>query len=156
MDYRFIFTFCFLTITLCKNFYRLTRGTWWMTWYEFSSKTFWDFLLILGHILEQSLRPPVYFHPRKRHQLHKRRVFQKKPALLVVNSVRPPHHLHRQNVMFTFRFLVASLALFACFLTPFKAFSLLWFTFLQNRLFVFLDFGIIYLVLNAMKYCKKW
>ena len=31
VEYRFIFTFCFLTITLCKNFFRLTFDTWCMS-----------------------------------------------------------------------------------------------------------------------------
>ena len=143
MDYGFIFMLCFLVIILCENFHGLTWGTWCTSIILFTNFNFQGFLLIPGDILVQSPSHPVYFHPRKRHQLHKRQVFEKKPVLLVVESFRSPP----TNAMFVVCSFVWLLAFFACFWTPSNLFaSLIYFSLKVNVFFP--SFGIIYLVLN--------
>ena len=79
---------------------------------EFSSQIFLNFPSIPGDILEQFLSPPVYFHPRKRQQAPS---FREEAGTVGGGIISLTTSSSPTNVMFTFRSLVAFLAVFACF-----------------------------------------
>ena len=50
-----------------------------------------NFQLIPGDVFSLCSSHPIYFHPKKWYELNKCKLFVKRPALLVMDSVRPQH-----------------------------------------------------------------
>ena len=122
VDYRFICKFCFLTITVWKNFYRLTWGT---------SHGVWVWILFTNF---PQLSIDTRWHPWAVSKVYSILSSEKE-----VSTTQAPSFLEEAgtlgggiislttsslptNVIFTFLSLVVFLTLFTCFWTPLKPF----------------------------------